>query len=117
MTIKDHVYDTSTVPPFADLIPDATGDYTLSIWIDFDRQDDRRGDDRRFLPDNLAPFIGSYCVEAGRDDGAWQLRVSRWRGHDEDGALKDSPLVDLRDQTAGTDPLTALWLLLSGGSV
>jgi hypothetical protein len=116
MTIADYVYDTATVPPFADLVPDASGDYTLTVWIDFDRQDDRHGGDGLFAPDNLAPFIGSYCVEAGRDDGAWRLRVSRWRGHDEDGALKDPPLVDLRDQTTGTDPLRALWLLLSGGS-
>ncbi len=116
MTIKDHVYDTATVPPFADLIPDATGDYTMTIWVDFDRQDDRRDDDGRFRPENLAPFLGSYCVEAGREGGAWRLRVSRWRGRNEDGAIKDPPLVDLSDQTAGTDPLTALWLLLSGGS-
>ncbi len=117
MIIKDPVYDTTTVPPFADLIPDAAGDYTLTVWIDFDRQDDRRRGDGPFAPDNLAPLFGAYCVEAGREDGAWRLRVSRWRGHTEDGEIKDPPRVDLRDQTTGVDPLTALWLLLSGGSV
>ncbi len=119
MTTKDHVYDTATVPTFADLIPDAAGDYTATIWVDFDRQDDRRGGDGLFAPDNLAPLFGNYCVEAGREDGAWRLRVSRYWGFDtEDGdTIKDPPIVNLRGQTTGTDPLTALWALLSGGSV
>ncbi len=116
MTIKEHVYDTTTVPPFADLIPDDTGDSCLSVWVEFDRQDDHRGPGGRFLPDNLAPCIGAYIVNAGREDGAWRLRVSRWRGDEEDGTnITNPPIVNLQNQTEGTDPLTALWLLLSGG--
>ena len=115
MTIKEHVYDTATVPPFGDLVPDEGGDYTLTVWLRFDRQDDRRDGDEHFAPDNLAPFIGSYCLEAACDDGAWRLRVSPWTGDYRDDN-QGPPLVDLRDQAGGTDPLTALWMLLTGGS-
>ena len=116
MTIKNHVHDTATVPPLADLIPDEAGDYTLTVWLRFDRQDDRRSPDGLFLPDNLAPFVGAYIVEAGREQGAWRLRVSRWWGDDAAGDDIKAPfVVDLTDQTQGKDPLTALWLLLTGG--
>jgi hypothetical protein len=57
------------------------------------------------------------CIEAGRNHGAWSLRVSPWTGSlTDDDVLAGPPLVDLRGQTEGPDPLTLLRVLLTGGT-
>jgi|SRR5829696_5363350 len=100
---------TANQPPFAELIPDETGDYTLTVFLTFDRQDDRQ--------DGRPSLFGQYCVEAGRESGHWYLRVSPWDGTvDNDNVLTGPAVVDLSEQTGGTDPLTALRALLAGGS-
>jgi hypothetical protein len=33
----------------------------------------------------MPPSYGHYCIEAGRKDGAWRLRILPWTGrHEED---------------------------------
>jgi hypothetical protein len=57
-----------------------------------------------------------YCIESGRTRGAWHLRVSPWSGSmTDDDVLTGPPMVDLRGQTAGSDPLALLRALLTGG--
>jgi hypothetical protein len=55
------------------------------------------------------------CIEAGRSNGAWSLRVSPWTGSlTDDDVLAGPPAVDLRRQTEGPDPLAVLRALLTG---
>ncbi len=112
------MYSYQPPAPFADLIPDETGDYTLTIFLGFNRNDDRRDAGGHFVvsPDHYrGSMAGNYCIEAGRRGGAWRLRVSPWTGEfGDDGDILGEPIVDLRDQTDGTDPLTALYQLLTG---
>ena len=105
---------TSAFPELADL---DGGDYTLSIDISIDRQDDRRSLDGLFLPDGQAPFYGAYEIAAGRRDGRWYLMVSPTTT-DEVGDIQTAgpPVVDLRDQTEGPDPLALLRALLTGSA-
>jgi hypothetical protein len=56
-----------------------------------------------------------YSIDAGRVDGAWSLRVSPWNGRLEEDVLTGPPVVDLREQTEGPDPLALLRALLTGG--
>ena len=59
-----------------------------------------------------------YCIEAGCMHCAWSLRLSPWNGSLEgDDVLTGPPLVDLKDQTTGPDPLTLLRALLAGQAV
>ena len=57
-----------------------------------------------------------YCIEAGCRHGAWNLRLSPWNGS-MDGDVTGPPLVDLKNQTAGPDPLTLLRALVAGQAV
>ena len=104
-----------TTPPFPGLA-DLGGDYTLCIDIDIDRQDDRRGADGTWVPDQREPFIASYELAAGRMAGRWFLTVSP-TSTDQHGGVQTAgpPVVDLRDQAGYPDPLTFLRALLSGG--
>jgi hypothetical protein len=43
------------------------------------------------------------------------LRVSPWNGRLEEDVLTGPPVVDLREQTEGPDPLALLRALLTGG--
>jgi hypothetical protein len=61
--------------------------------------------------------IREYCIESGRNRGAWHLRVSPWNGSlTDDDVLTGPPVVDRRDQTEGPDPLALLRALLTGES-
>ena len=94
--------------PFPELAAAGDDGYDLSVWLTFTLNRYPAGvvaaesvEDRQL------------CIEAGRSDGRWQLRVSPWTGSlpDED-VLAEPPIVDLRDQTEGPDPLTLLRALL-----
>jgi len=105
----------TTGTPFAELAVPDTGDYTVTCFISIDRQDERRGPDGHFVPDQGPPFYGAFCVEAGRESGVWSLRVSPWSGEFEsDNVLTGPPVVYLTDQTDGPDPLALLRALLTG---
>jgi len=92
---------------------EAAGDdaYDLSVWLTFTLNRYPAGD------------IGAesieerqLCIEAGRNHGAWSLRVSPWTGSlTDDDLLAGPPVVDLRGQVEGPDPLTLLRALLTGG--
>ena len=107
----------SATDPFAALIPDAAGDYTLTIDLTVNREDDRRGPDGHWAPDRRESFDGRYAVAAGREAGRWYLVVTP-TDLDADGDVVNTgpAVVDLRDQTDGTDPLTHLRALLTGAT-
>jgi hypothetical protein len=102
-----------TAAPFPEL--EAAGDGTddLCFWLTFNCVHYAGG----------AELAGSdemreYCIESARSrGGAWHLRVSPWNGSlTDDDVLTGPPVVDLRDQTAGPDPLALLRALLTGES-
>ena len=67
---------------------------------------------------DMRATTSDLCIEAGRTDGAWSLRVSPWSGSTEDDDVLPGPLlVDLKNQTTGPDPLTLLQALLGGQAV
>ena len=98
-----------TTAPFGELT-DLDDTYDLCIWMTF----------------NLVRYAGGavvagsdemreYCIESGRNNGAWHLRVSPWNGSlTDDDVLTGPPVVDLRSQTEGPDPLSLLRALLTG---
>ena len=106
-----------TTSPFRELADLDGGDYTLSIDISIDRQDDRLGPDGHWALDRQEPFYGTYEIAAGRRDGRWYLMVSPTTT-DEVGDIQTAgpPVVDLRDQTEGPDPLALLRALLTGSA-
>jgi hypothetical protein len=103
--------DQQITAPFAEL--DATGEsYDLSIWLTVNL--DRYPQD---LAGDVPPTVSrDYCIEANRTAGTWSLRVSPWSESLESGddVRTGPPLVERRDQTAVTDPLTVLRALVSG---
>jgi hypothetical protein len=100
----------TTVTPFAEFV---AGDdsYDLSAWIHVTVNRYPGG-----VVAREQAVSRDYCIEAaGHTDGTWSLRVSPWNGEMEgDDVLTGPPLVELRDQTSGTDPLALLRALLSG---
>jgi hypothetical protein len=93
-------------PEFADL----DGAYDLSVWLTFNLVRYPSG-----VVVDVPDETREYCMEAGRHHGAWHLRVSPWTGSlTDDDVLAGPPVVDLRDQSEGPDPLTLLRALLSG---
>ena len=102
--------------PFPELADFDGGDYEFCVDISVDRQDIRRGPDGDLLADRQEPFFGTYEMAAGRLGGRWSLMVSPTTT-DEFGDIQNAgpPVVDLRDQTAGPDPLALLRALLTGG--
>lgn len=91
------------------------GDYTLTVYLSIDRQDDRHDADGMFRLENHPPFFRRFCIEAGRKDGAWRLRVLPWDGDHHDDMLGEPPVLELSDQREGEDPLMLLRALLSVG--
>jgi hypothetical protein len=101
-----------TTAPFPELEAAGDGTYDLCVWLTF----------------NCVRYAGSatlagsdemreYCIESGRSRGGWHLRVSPWNGSlTDDDVLTGPPVVDLRDQTEGPDPLALLRALLTGES-
>src|SRR4051812_32546512 len=91
-----------TTVPFPEL--QAAGDdaYDLNVWltVTLNRYPGGAVVDDELVVDN------QLCVEASRNRGAWTLRVSPWNGSmTDDDVLAGPPLVDLRGQTNGADPL------------
>jgi hypothetical protein len=101
-----------TTAPFPELEAAGDGTYDLCVWLTFNCV--------RYA--DSATLAGSdemreYCIESGRSRGGWHLRVSPWNGSlTDDDVLTGPPVVDLRDQTEGPDPLTLLRALLTGES-
>jgi hypothetical protein len=101
-----------TVTPFAEFDVEGDDAYDLSVFLTVT------------LNRYPAGVIGAesveerqLCIEAGRNHGAWSLRVSPWTGSlTDDDVLAGPPLVDLSDQVGGLDPLSLLRALLTGGS-
>jgi hypothetical protein len=104
--------DQTTTGPFPEIEDAGDGTCDLCVWLTF----------------NCVRYAGSatlagwdamveYCIESGRGPGGWHLRVSPWNGSlTDDDVLTGPPVVDLRDQTEGPDPLTLLRALLTGES-
>jgi hypothetical protein len=107
----------ATNTPFPELADSDGGDYEFCVDISVDRQDIRCGPDGDLLPDRQAPFFGTYEIAAGRRDGRWHLMISPTTT-DEFGDIENAgpPLVDLRGQTEGPDPLSLLRAFLTGGN-
>jgi hypothetical protein len=101
---------TTTATPFAALAAGGDDSYDLSVWMHVIVN--------RYPGGVVAAELGvsrDYCIEAGRNHGAWSLRVSPWNGEMEgDDVLTGPPLVALRDQIEGADPLARLRALLTG---
>jgi hypothetical protein len=89
------------------------GDYTLTVFLSIDRQDDRCDADGRLNPETMPSFRDDYCIEASREDGVWRLRVLPWTGRHHEN-MTGPAVVDLTDQRKGLDPLGLLRALLSG---
>jgi hypothetical protein len=94
---------------------DELGDYELTVFLDFDFQDYRaRGSDAR-----RSPTYGQYEVAAGRENGAWRMRVQQVLAEDpHSGEHVYGPvLMVVHDQADGPDPLALLQQLLGGQAV
>jgi hypothetical protein len=89
------------IPTLADGEP--AGDYEATAWLTLDLS----------WPSSVARPPIEYCLECGRKDGAWRLRVTGVT-RTEDGVEFGPELVDLREQTAGLDPLSVVRQLLIG---
>jgi hypothetical protein len=88
-------------------LADPAGDYELSVWVHFAY--DRDGAGHRPLV-----ATGDYVLECGRKGGHWQLTTSPLLGHDDNGDLIGEPVVNVRGQVKGLQPLTTLRALLAG---
>jgi len=100
-----------TAAPFPELAAAGDDAYDLSVWMTITLNRYPGG-----TMVDVPAETREYCIEAGRSHGAWSLRVSPWTGSmTDDDVLAGPPIVDLRDQTAGPDPLALLRALLSGG--
>jgi hypothetical protein len=101
-----------TVAPFPELAAGGNDAYDLSVWLTFTLS--------RYPAGVIAAESveeRQLCIEAGRSNGAWSLRVSPWTGSlSDDDVLAGPPVVDLRRQSEGPDPLSLLQALLAGGS-
>jgi hypothetical protein len=101
-----------TTAPFPELAAgddDDTDDLCVFLTVLLNRYPGDGGAD-------MANEMREYCIESGRTRGAWHLRVSPWNGSmTDDDVLTGPPMVDLRGQTAGSDPLALLRALLTGG--
>ena len=111
-------------PPAADAAPLSAGplaeldahddDYDLTIWLTVGLDRYSGGAVAAGIPTT----IGAYCLEADRMAGAWQLRLRPWNGSLQgDDGLTGPPLVELKTQTTGPDPLTLLQALLAGQAI
>ena len=101
-----------TTAPFPELAAGGNDAYDLSVWLTFTVN---------HYPGsavaNQSVEERQLCIEAGRSDGAWHLRVSPWTGSlTDDDVLAGPPAVDLHHQSEEPDPLALLRALLSGGS-
>jgi hypothetical protein len=98
--------------PFPELSEPDGADYELSIWVHFAYDNYQRGADGHWPP----VVIGDYVLACGREDGRWRLTTSPLLGHDDegDGDITSEPIVNLRDQQEGLQPLTLLRALLGG---
>jgi hypothetical protein len=97
------------------LTPDQRGDYELTIFLDIDFQDYRTRD----TIGRTTPTYGQYEVAAGRENGAWRMHVRQVLAEDAKSGehIYGPALMDMRDQTAGPDPLALLQSLLGGQAV
>jgi hypothetical protein len=97
--------------PFPELEASSDDTYDLCVWLTFNVV--------RYPSGAVADIVNEtreYCIESGRNRGAWSLRVSPWNGSlTDDDVLAGPPVVDLRGQTDGPDPLALLRALLTGG--
>src|SRR3712207_917812 len=97
--------------PLPELDDDDDGGYDLTVFLTVSLDRYPGG----IVDAAMQPTPRDYCVETGRMDGRWHLRVSPWSGSLQgDDVRTGPPVVDLRDQHDGRDPLTALIGLLSG---
>ena len=107
------VREIPAVKPFPELA-DPPADYEMNIWIDFTYNNYERTEDGEWLP----VVCGDYVLACGRENGRWRMSVSPKIGEEDDGCdIKLPPVLDVRDQIAGADPLALLRALLSGGAV
>jgi hypothetical protein len=99
-----------TIAPFAELNVAGDDAYDLSVFLTFILTPYPAGGVADVLDETR-----ELCIEASRNHGAWSLRVSPWNGNlEDDDVLTGPPVVDVREQTDGPDPLTLLRALLSG---
>ncbi len=89
--------------------PDVDGDYELTIFLTYDLQD---GSARRTGGTTQITY-GQFEVAAGRENGAWRMRVQQVLV-DDDEPVYGPDVLDVRDQTDGPDPLALLQGLLAG---
>ena len=97
--------------PFPELAAASDDAYDLNIWMTVTLN--------RYPGGNVVDVPAEtreFCIEADRNHGTWSLRVSPWTGCLTDDVLSGPPVLDLRGQASGADPLSLLRALLSGGS-
>jgi hypothetical protein len=96
----------------ASALPSGPEDYELTVWVRYDLQNY----DPRRTGDASTATYGEFVVEAGREDGAWRMRVQQVLVEDDEGgeSVSGPDLLDVRDQVDGPDPLALLQGLLAG---
>jgi hypothetical protein len=98
--------------PFPELEAEGSDAYDLCVWLTFTVNHYPGG----VGVDAPPAETREYCIESGRSRGTWSLRVSPWTGSMTDDDVTGPPLVELRRQTEGPDPLSLLRALLTGGA-
>lgn len=89
------------------------GDYELTLWVHFDYENYTREETGHWP----AAEEGDFVIEAGRKDGVWRIRLRpRVPGTEKRDDIFAKPVIEMRDQPGGGDPLALLRALLTGGT-
>jgi hypothetical protein len=92
---------------------DPAGDYELTIWIQFAFDNYTKDASGHWSPVQAGDFV----IAAGRLDGAWRFALMpRVTGADTGDHDVEEPILILRDQRGGAEPLALLRALLTGGT-